>query len=192
MVLLGHSYGAFLSYALAGLFPHLVIKVILVGSAVFDDQCAAMIQHARLARMSDAQKREAAFLEGQLTRARGKEKDAVLLQLANLDRVVDGYDPLPLENPFLHVSYEIYDKVWRDVRTRRQSGALLAYGKKIQCPVVALHGTYDPHPVEGVVKPLACVLRNFRFIAMERCGHYPACERRARDTFFKRLKSELV
>jgi pimeloyl-ACP methyl ester carboxylesterase len=192
IVHLGHSYGAFLGYALASAYPHLVKKLILVASAVFDGKYTIMIQPTRLARMSDAQKRESALLEERLLRTQGKEKDAVFLQLASLDSLVDGYDPLPFENPFLDVSFEIYGKVWREVRTLRRSGELLAYGKKITCPVVALHGTYDPHPFEGVRKPLTSVLKDFRFKLVERCGHYPWIERQAKETFYKILKEELI
>lgn len=63
IVHLGHSYGAFLGYALASAYPHLVKKLILVASAVFDGKYTIMIQPTRLARMSDAQNESARFLK---------------------------------------------------------------------------------------------------------------------------------
>jgi len=58
--------------------------------------------------------------------------------------------------------------------------------------VVAIHGDYDPRPAAGVSKPLSRVLKEFKFILLEKCGHEPWRERYARDTFFRILKKEVV
>jgi pimeloyl-ACP methyl ester carboxylesterase len=50
-------------------------------------------------------------------------------------------------------------------------------GKNIECPVVAIHGDYDPHPADGVRIPLSNVLKDFRFILLGKCGHVPWFER---------------
>jgi pimeloyl-ACP methyl ester carboxylesterase len=73
----------------------------------------------------------------------------------------------------------------------RSSGELLELGRQISCPVVALHGDYDPHPADGVRGPLASVLSEFRFVLLERCGHMPWIERQARERFFEVLEEEL-
>jgi pimeloyl-ACP methyl ester carboxylesterase len=73
----------------------------------------------------------------------------------------------------------------------RRSGELLALGKHIACPVVAIHGNFDPHPAAGVQEPLAQVLKDFRFILLNQCGHKPWRERQARDEFFAMLDREL-
>jgi pimeloyl-ACP methyl ester carboxylesterase len=57
--------------------------------------------------------------------------------------------------------------------------------------VVAIHGDYDPHPAEGVEKPLDSVLRRFRFVLLKNCGHRPWAERQARDAFYRVLEEEL-
>jgi pimeloyl-ACP methyl ester carboxylesterase len=57
--------------------------------------------------------------------------------------------------------------------------------------VVAIHGDYDPHPTEGVREPLSKVLKDFRFIMLEHCGHLPWIEREAREGFFELLRGEL-
>jgi pimeloyl-ACP methyl ester carboxylesterase len=67
----------------------------------------------------------------------------------------------------------------------------LELAKKIQCPVVAIHGDYDPHPAEGVEKPLRQALKDFKSILLKDCGHEPWKERRARDRFYSVLKEEL-
>ena len=72
----------------------------------------------------------------------------------------------------------------------RRGGQLLAFAQHITCPVVALHGDYDPHPAEGVRLPLS-TLKDFRFILLENCGHTPWLERQAKGNFYRILKKEL-
>ena len=69
----------------------------------------------------------------------------------------------------------------------RKTGELLALGENTSCPVVAIHGDHDPHPAEGVEKPLSSVLADFGFILLSRCGHSPWQERYARDAFYRAL-----
>ncbi|MHC4132842.1 MAG: alpha/beta fold hydrolase [Planctomycetota bacterium] len=73
----------------------------------------------------------------------------------------------------------------------RSSGQLLALGKDIKCPVIAIHGDYDPHPPEGVQKPLSAIIKSFRFILLKNSGHKPWIERKAREEFFRVLKEDL-
>ncbi|MCX6689200.1 MAG: alpha/beta hydrolase [Methanoregula sp.] len=73
----------------------------------------------------------------------------------------------------------------------RKSGDLLAYGRQITCPVVAIHGDYDPHPEDGIRIPLSRVVRDFRFILLDNCGHTPWIERRARERFYEVLIDEV-
>ena len=86
---------------------------------------------------------------------------------------------------------EIFRKVWKEAETLRISGKLIDTISSIKCPVVAIHGDYDPHPAEGVKKPLARILNDFRFIKLERCGHKPWIEKEAKDNFYRILRKEL-
>ena len=72
----------------------------------------------------------------------------------------------------------------------RKSGQLLEEGRKIICPVVAIHGDYDPHPATGVKEPLEKVIKDFRFILLKNCGHHPWYEKEARDNFYQILQQE--
>ena len=64
-------------------------------------------------------------------------------------------------------------------------------GRRIQCPVVAIHGDYDPHPSEGITIPLSRVVKGFRFHLLKHCGHHPWYEKEAREPFYALLKQEL-
>jgi pimeloyl-ACP methyl ester carboxylesterase len=85
---------------------------------------------------------------------------------------------------------DIYKSVWKEASHLRQTGELLKLGKKILCPVVAIHGDWDPHPARGVSEPLQATLKRFQFnfIILEDCGHKPWIERRAKDKFYSILK----
>ena len=84
------------------------------------------------------------------------------------------------------------EAVWtRSIAFLRQKGELLELCQKVQCPVIAIHGDYDPHPAEGVREPLQTALKSFRFVLLENCGHKPWIEKRAKDKFYSVLRGVL-
>lgn len=103
----------------------------------------------------------------------------------------DSYDPIESVDEKITVQQEIYESVWPEASELRRSGKLLQLGEKIQCPVVAIHGDYDPHPAAGAREPLSKVLKDFRFVLLQNCGHKPWIEREAKDRFYQILREEL-
>jgi pimeloyl-ACP methyl ester carboxylesterase len=103
----------------------------------------------------------------------------------------DAYDALFDGREHLEAKYDSGQRAWKEAEELRRSGALLKMGNQITCPVVAIHGDYDSHPAEGVERPLSRVLRDFRFVLLEKCGHSPWLERQARDRFYDILKGEI-
>jgi pimeloyl-ACP methyl ester carboxylesterase len=191
VTLIGSSWGAMLSFMLAARYPEFVRKLILIGSGMYEEQYAARIEETRLSRLSEEDRREVQALEEALNDPGVPDKDAILVRVGDLDTRADAYDPFTLDTEGLGVQYEIFQRVWQEAQDLRASGRLLELGKRIQCPVVAIHGDYDPHPVDGVQRPLSSVLKDFRFIVLEHCGHLPWIEREARDEFYHILKAEL-
>lgn len=189
--LIGWSWGAMLCFLMAARYPACVRKLILVGSAVYEEQYAARIQETRFSRLSEEDKKEARLLMEALDDRGGRDKNASLAQLGRLFTRADAYKPLTLDTEDLEAQYHIYRRVWNDARQLRSSGELLKVGKQIQCPVVAIHGDYDTHPPEGVQKPLAAALKSFRFILLKNCGHLPWIGKEARDRFYEIIKEEL-
>ena len=63
--------------------------------------------------------------------------------------------------------------------------------REITCPVIAIHGDYDPHPARGVKLPLGKELKNFRFVLLQKCGHRPWIERNAAEEFYRILVQEI-
>lgn len=190
-VLIGWSWGAMLALMFAAEYPTLVSKLILISSGVYEESYAAGITTTRTARMTAEQRSRYAELTEALDASTDVDKDGIFRQIGELLEQVDSYDELPHEPEALQCSYSIHEKVWSEVERLRREGRLIEYARRIRCPVVAIHGDYDPHPAEGIRQPLSKAVPNFRFILLERCGHTPWFERQEREVFFDVLKSEL-
>lgn len=189
--LVGHSWGAMLAFICAAQNPSLVRKLILVGSAMFEEKYATQIMTTRLSRLTAEERSAAESLSQALNNPNTQDVGEVFAELGNLLSRADSFDPLPHESDVADYRYDIYQRVWREAEELRRSGGLLALGSQIQCPVTAIHGDYDPHPAEGVKAPLSSVLEDFRFISLEKCGHRPWIEKRAMGKFFAILRDEL-
>ena len=191
VTLIGWSWGAWLSYIFTTQYLSFVKKLILIGSGPYEEKYALNIMKTRLSRLSEEERTEVISLMATLNDSAFKDKNTLMARFGKLISKADLYDPLPYDSEVLQYKYDIYQKVWEQASELRRSGRLLELGKKIRCPVVAIHGDYDPHPFEGTRDPLSCVLKDFRFILLRNCGHYPWLERTARDRFFSILKKEV-
>ena len=191
VTLVGSSWGAMLGYLFSASHPEAVKKLILVGSGVYDKTSAEKIQETRLSRLNAIEREEAQVLMQALTYPGVKGKNRLFGKLGELLTKADAYHPLTLETEVVETQYELHQKVWSDVVKLRHSGKLLKLGEKIKCPVVAIHGDHDPHPREGIEKPLSTVLSDFTFILLKNCGHLPWIEIEAKSEFYKVLKNEL-
>jgi pimeloyl-ACP methyl ester carboxylesterase len=189
--LVGWSWGAMLGFITAASYPELVKKLILIGSAVYEDHYATGIQETRWRRLGEGERQQAQALLATLSDPVIEDKSTALAQFGALLTKADAYDPFTLDTEGLPPRYDIYQRVWNEAQALRRSGALLALGKRIACPVVGIHGDYDPHPREGVEQPLSATLHDFRFIVLEQCGHLPWIERQAKDGFYRVLKDSL-
>jgi pimeloyl-ACP methyl ester carboxylesterase len=191
VTLIGHSWGAWLGCLLSARHPALVRKLILVGSGPFEERYVAAVHESRLSRLSPAEREEFQSLAAKLADLSTESQDVALARLGALAPQADAYDPLPARDEPVTVQAAIFQGVWPEATELRRSGQLLTTARRIQCPVVAIHGDYDPHPAPGVQRPLAAALPDFRFVLLSCCGHKPWLERHARDTFYQILEAEL-
>lgn len=193
VTLIGWSWGAMLGFIFTAKYPRMVKKLILVGSAVFEQKYAEKIMEIRLNRLDKKERTEVLALIEDLNDplVEDKKKDMLMSRFGKLLFKADSYNPLPYKNEVLEYQYHIFREVWEDAENLRSIGELLNMGKQISCPVVAIHGDYDPHPYLGVQKPLSRVVKDFRFILIENCGHHPWFECEASDKFYDILKKEL-
>lgn len=192
VILIGHSWGAFLSFVVTARYPGMVKKLILIGSGPLEERYADNIDADRLNRLTEEERIEAFRLLEINDTAESPDRDRAMARLGELWVKADTYAPLPgQELESLPVSEEINRKVWAEAKKLRTSGEILEIGKEITCPVIAIHGDYDPHLIAGVREPLSRVLKNFKFILLEKCGHYPWLERYTRDRFYEILEKEI-
>jgi pimeloyl-ACP methyl ester carboxylesterase len=191
VTLVGYSWGAWLSFIIAARYPSLVKKLILVSSGPFEAKYAGSIMKTRLDRLGDEERKEVLSITEALNDLDNEKGNMTIGRFGQLISKVDSFNPVPHKDEVLEVRYRIFKSVWNDAEKLRSSGRLLQLAEQIQCPVTALHGDYDPHPAEGVEKPLSKRLNDFRFMLLKNCGHTPWIERQARDEFFRILAEEL-
>jgi pimeloyl-ACP methyl ester carboxylesterase len=197
LVLIGHSWGAWLSSIVAANYPILVRKLILVGSGPFEEKYVELIAEKRLKRLNQEENEEFLYLVDVLNRAEAPDSNVSLSRLGELVHKADSYDPIDIPNDATDLDLvenpgEIYEGVWPEAARLRRTGELLRLAATITCPVVAIHGDCDPHPPEGIQEPLAARLKDFRMIILEKCGHEPWRERYAMDKFYDILEHELA
>ncbi len=191
ITLIGHSWGAWLSFIFAAYHSSFVKKLILIGCGPLEEKYAFSIMETRLSRLNIGERKKVRVLEEALIDPNAKDKNAILAQFRKLMIKTDSFDPLPFHSEEIEFQHDIFKSVWKEASELRRSGKLLELGERIQCPVVAIHGDYDPHPFEGVEKPLSQIIKDFRFILLKDCGHDPWLERNAKDEFYEILKEEL-
>lgn len=191
VTLLGHSWGAWLSFIVAARSPELVKKVIMVGSAPFEEQYTSKLMEIRLGRLSERERNELGSLQSPLQGSSASDKSAAFARFGQLLSKADSFDPFEDGGAGIELQPETYESVWNEAKELRRSGELLRLGARVKCPIVAIHGDYDPHPADGVYAPLSRVLRNFRFELLQECGHAPWLERRAQTRFYEIVESEL-
>ncbi|TAJ43470.1 alpha/beta hydrolase [Methanofollis fontis] len=195
VVLIGHSWGAWLSLIVAARSPSSVRKVICVGSGAFEEEGTDDLMRVRLERLSPEEQAETKRLLAAISDP-ATDDDAVLARFGALMAKADTFHPLPPDEGGrdavpVRVNGEVHRRVWAEAREMRRNGRLLEICGQVHCPVVAVHGDYDPHPAAGVAGPLSRVIDEFRFILLENCGHCPWLEREARDRFYEILIREV-
>ncbi|AHV98042.1 alpha/beta fold hydrolase [Paenibacillus sabinae] len=188
--LVGYSWGAWLSFIFAASFPDLVRKLILVGSAPFEQQYAKDLRATRLARLNEQDRQRIHELEAVLQKPKSNQNE-LLRQYGKLIEKADVFNPLPSDDDDVEIDLNIFQHIWKEASELRSSGELLKLGYQIVCPVTAIHGIHDPHPYAGVIQPLSAVLKDFRYHLLEHCGHTPWKERIAKDHFYDLLFAEL-
>jgi len=214
-VLIGYSWGAWLSLLLAARYPELAGKLILVSSGPFAESGAAELRTRRLDRLDDAEKAEYEAAIAGLSDPAAPDSDRLLEKLGRLAAKADAYAPIVETEPGeVRVDGEIYRAVWREALQVRRSGALLREARLVRCPVVAIHGDSDSSPAAGVAESLSIAQsgdrhevsqkpRNSsqsplcgesplcRLVVLAQCGHTPWLERYAKEEFYRILLSEI-
>jgi pimeloyl-ACP methyl ester carboxylesterase len=169
-------------------YPELVSKLIIVGAGPFEEKYTARIRDTRLKRLDHGQR---AFIRNVMENGAFQESDNPR-KIGKIFSEADSFNFSEAKPEAICFKPEIFNRVWPEAAELRRSGKLLEAASKIKCPVIAVHGDYDPHPAEGVEVPLKRALLNFSFIKLSRCGHKPWLEKFAREKFYSLIREELL
>lgn len=188
--LIGYSWGAWLGFLFASRYPDLLKKLILISSGAFDSKYNHDLMSIRLNRLNQQDREEAERL---ISAINSDDSDnEILRRFGKLMTIADSYDYLPVDNDLVDLDLTIYQSIWAEASRLRDTQELINCADRIRCPVVAIHGDYDSHPIDGVERPLFNKLHDFKMIRIEKCGHTPWRERYAKNTFFEILRKELI
>jgi pimeloyl-ACP methyl ester carboxylesterase len=192
VVLIGHSWGATLSCLTTACHPHLVKKLILIGTVPLDWKEMPDYMLTWLNRLSEEERVEFLSLANLTWDGTAEDRSEPMGRFIRLVVKAESYDLIPLEDEVLQYQIGINMAIGREIRKLLGGGELLKASRQITCPVAAIHGDFDARPANAVKESLSHFLKNFKFILLENCGHNPWMERYARDKFFKVLREEIA
>jgi len=184
--LIGWSWGAWLAYIFTATYPEYISKLFLISSGPFESKYSEGIMKTRLSRLKEDEQVELITMFETFDKS-----DLYLEAILSLINYADTYESIQETEDNIIFNYKIYKKIWIEAEKLRKTGKLIEYGKQITCPVVAVHGDYDPHPYEGVIIPLKKTINNLNYFILEKCGHHPWYEKNAEKDFFRILKKEI-
>ncbi|MCL1803829.1 MAG: alpha/beta hydrolase [Eubacteriaceae bacterium] len=193
ITVLGHSWGAWLSVLCAAKHPGIAKQLVLVGSGPFTAHYAYTIGQRRLANFTDEERAEYLNVLQLLDDGGEDEKTALLERLGELAEISDNYSLL--EDDYKSqtvIDAEMYASVWREAEQMRSSGKLADALGNISCPAIIIHGSSDPHPIEGVAEPLKEYGIETSIYLLDKCGHSPFFEKHAKDEFYSILRTILL
>ncbi|MFC2123651.1 alpha/beta fold hydrolase [Bacteroidota bacterium] len=191
VILIGHSWGAWLAFIFTAKYPELVNKLILISAGAFEERYNADIMNVRMNHLSATDRAEVKNLLRTLGGQENDDDRGIFMKFGRLMAKADSYHPILEEDEVIEFQPDIFNAVWKEASEMRKSGVLIKTGTKIKCKTIAIHGDYDPHPVTGVLVPLSRIMDNFEFYELKKCGHYPWNEKYARDEFYKILDLEI-
>jgi pimeloyl-ACP methyl ester carboxylesterase len=192
VTLIGHSWGAWLSIMFASENPEYVSKVILISSGPFDDDYAQSINATRTGRLSESDTEEISRLKSELSDPSAVNKKEIFKKFGDLSSKADYFKRINFNDDILDYQPAVFQTIMRESLYLRKSGKLLRMAGRVNCPVVAIHGDFDPHPYKGVEETLSKAVKDFKFILLKNCGHYPWNEELAKEKYYDIIKNELI
>jgi pimeloyl-ACP methyl ester carboxylesterase len=186
--LIGFSWGAWLSILFTSKFKKYVKKLILIGCGPLETKYAAEIYTTRLSRLNIAEQRQFRILLESFTNKNIRDLQAAFNELSILIYKTDTYDSFQFKDDNIELQPEVFLSVWKEAEVLRKECVLLKAVKKIDLPIFVIHGDYDPHPANGIIKPLQQYSRNFDYEILRQCGHKPWIEMHARSRFYDLLR----
>ena len=191
VILVGHSWGAVLSYMTAARYPTLVKKLIIIGMPALEMKDRPDYTPIWLSRLPEKERVEFLSLEKSVWDGEEGDKSEDMGILHRLTAKADSYAFVSEKDEVLEYQFGINKSVGTEFHEILKTTELLDIGGKIKCPVVAIHGDYDLRLASVMADPLSDIIKDFKLVLLEKCGHYPWMEKFARDKFYEVLRKEL-
>ena len=192
VILVGWSWGSTLALITAAQHPNLVRKLILVCGAPLEKKYRENLFIDKLNRLSDDERAEVFSLQEIVYGDIPGDKAASMARLFELFTEADSFELIPYTDEVIEYQVDINKSVGIESHKLYADSDLLRVLAGIRCPVVAINGDSDTRPTTGIIEPLSRILKDFRYILLEKCGHMPWYERYARDRFYKILRKEIT
>lgn len=183
--LVGESWGAMLALAFASAHPDRVSALALIGCGTFDPKARARLESTLEERTTEELREQ---LERLATRVpdeneRAAQAQALSDHLYTYSREVG--------QPIARLDLKGHTETWSDMVRLQEAGVYPAAFTTITCPVLMLHGSYDPHPGKLIRDGVKKFIPELQYTEFDRCGHSPWIEEHARDRFLSILRSWL-
>jgi len=189
LILIGWSSGALLALHYASNTQKNLEKIVLISTPPLEEKYAKNIIKKREKRMSEKQLKIFQDLSKKLNTPNIEEKDDILKKIGEILTQIDNKNPTPTTNSEITIDYEVYKSLWEEMEILRRKNTLIEDLKNISCPVICIHGSYDPHPINGFDSQMRLHLQDYTLITLENCGHEPWIEKEKKDQFYTTLQN---
>lgn len=182
--LIGHSWGAWLAVLFAEKYPKLCKNIILVGCPPLADKYVKEISLRRLRNLSGEESKIFQRMIDNVATDEDIKKIPSILEKSD-NYYLESSEKLIVDK----ADNEMYNRIWNEATKLRTNGALLTAFKNIQSKLFLIQGVCDPHPIEGVIKPLEENGISCKTYILEKCGHNPFMEKYAKEKFYDILQA---
>lgn len=183
--LVGESWGAMLALAFTSAHPDRVSALALVGCGTFDRTARERLESTLVERTTDELQEQLAQLA-----TRVSDENERVAQAHALSDHLYAYSRAVGE-PLVKIDLKGHTESWSDMVRLQEAGVYPAAFTTITCPVLMLHGSYDPHPGKLIRDGLQQFIPHLKYIEFDQCGHAPWIEEHARGRFLSTLRSWL-
>lgn len=184
LTLIGHSWGAWLAVLFAGKYPKICKNIVLVGCPPLADQYVKEISLRRLRSLSGEERKIFQRVIDNVAAGEDMKKVPGILEKSD-NYCLESSEKLMADK----ADHEMYNRIWNEAIELRTSGELLTVFKNIQSKLFLVQGVCDPHPIEGVMKPLKENGIPCKTYILEKCGHNPFMEKYAKEKFYDILQA---
>lgn len=177
VIVVGHSWGAWLAYLYACKYK--VAKIILIGCGAFKSSYLGSMQEKRKGNLCEEENNKLNHYFKLLSSGQDLNDDG---EFDDLVTKMDSYASVGSES-IIEFDHKGHQHLMAEFNALRSSGEILEMGKTITAEVVVIHGEDDPHPYLGVVEPFDEIELDYTLKLLSKCGHTPWLEQYAQVEF---------